>query len=751
MRGAPMNAAPTLPTREILRPRVRAFNSVEEAAVWYVSLGFFPVPVDYRGKKPKGNDWEKLRIDAALVPRYFNGTAQNIGALMGISTTGTLGLADVDLDALEALSIAPRYLPDTRFIFGRLSKPASHWVYFSDPAVQIRQFEDPLLAKSPSKEERKKAMIVELRGITKKGSAGLQSVLPGSVHESGELITFEPGHDSTPATVVPADLISAVPVIAAGALLARYWPASGRHDTMLALAGALARGEWPLVRALCFCHAVYEAVPTRTHEGIARIDSEVHDSFEKVASVEPATGFPSLTKHIAREVVETALNWLGLKPQPKPRINAVAMPGVDWHKQLLVTDTGVIKPLLANALLVLRNAPEWAGVLAYNEFSLRAVTARPAPWPQSTAGANWTDFDDSQLAAWLQRYGVAVNSRVSAEAAQTVAQENRFHPVRQYLEALAWDQTTRIDSWLTNYLGVEDVVYSRAIASRWLISAIARIYRPGCQADAVLLLEGPQGCLKSSTLRTLAGDEWFSDCMSELGSKDSRLELYGNWILEIGECDRIRRGDLERVKGFLSTRFDSFRPPYGRHTQIFPRSCVFAGTTNDASSFTDETGNRRFWPVCVGRIDLESLKRDRDQLWAESLVRFREGLPWWLETAELNAVATQEQEKRYLPGVWDEQILTWCDHPQQRAKRIDDHVAGDGFDLPFDSTPDAVTVYDILTHGIGKTLDKFTPHDLAQVSRCLTHAGRTPVPRCRIPGTGRRVRHYVRPGVKVTL
>jgi len=731
-----MNASSTSPAREILTSRVRTFSNAAEAATWYTGLGIFPVPVAYRDKKPMGNDWEKLRIDAALVPNYFNGKPQNVGALLGISSGGALGLADVDLDAPESPGIASAMLPATHFIFGRASKPASHRFYFSDPAVRLQQFRDPLT----------KAMLVELRGLKKtNGSVGLQTVLPGSVYESGEPIMFEPGHDSTPSTVASSDLTVIVPVIAAGALLARHWPASGRHDTMLALAGTLARGEWSLDKALCFCHAVYEAVPTHDADAIARVDSEVRDSFDKVARGEPATGFPSLNDHFDREVLESVLDWFGVKLQTVPRIASVALPGEEWQKQLLVTETGVIKPLLTNALAVLRHAPEWAGVLAYNAFSLRAVTQQPAPWPQSTTGANWSDFDDSQLAAWLQRYGVAVNSRVAAEAAQTIAQENLFHPVKDYLETLAWDQTTRIETWLSAYVGAEDSTFTRAIGPRWLISAVARIYRPGCQADCVLLLEGPQGSLKSSTLRTLAGDNWFSDTISELGSKDSRLELHGNWIIEIGECDRIKRGDLERVKGFLTTRRDSFRPPYGRHTATFPRSCVFAGTTNDTSSFTDETGNRRFWPVRVGRIDLEALTRDRDQIWAEALARFRAGASWWLETPELNALATGEQAKRYLPGIWDEQILTWCDDPRSRSKRLDDRVGNQEEELPFDSNRDAVTVYDVLVHGLGKTLDRFMPHDVAQVSRCLTHAGWTQVPRCRVKGTGRRVRLYVRP------
>ena len=241
---------------------------------------------------------------------------------------------------------------------------------------------------------------------------------------------------------------------------------------------------------------------------------------------------------------------------------------------LILGENGKPKSLLINAVLMLRQAPEWHGVLGFNEFSLYTVARRAAPWLQSQAGQNWTDDDDSHAACWLQQHGLSVSSKVAAEAVQTVAKEYPFHPVREYLAGLAWDGKERIDMWLCAYLGVEDSPYTRAIASRWLISACARIYQPGCQADAVLLLEGLQGTLKSSALRTLAGDEWFSDCVSELGSKDSRLELHGNWIVEIPECDRIKRGDLERVKGFLSTRFDKFRPPYGRHTETFPRTCV---------------------------------------------------------------------------------------------------------------------------------------------------------------------------------
>jgi hypothetical protein len=205
---------------------------------------------------------------------------------------------------------------------------------------------------------------------------------------------------------------------------------------------------------------------------------------------------------------------------------------------------------------------------------------------------------------------------------------------------------------------------------------------------------------------------------------------------------------LERVKSYLSARFDKFRPPYGRNTTTFARSCIFSATTNTESSFTDPTGNRRFWPVRCGRIDLEALKRDRDQLWAEALVRFRAGSPWWLETRELNEAATQAQDERYQPGIWDEQILNWCDHPEPREKRADDHTGGDlSYELPFDSSREAVTVHDVLIHGLGKALDRLEMGHILQVSNCLIHNGWTRLPQSRVKGTERRVRLYLRPGV----
>ncbi len=713
----------------------RTFASAAEAAAYYIGQNILPVPVAFRGKKPKGDAWPELRIDAASLPSHFNGAPQNVGALLGVSALGTAGLIDIDLDAPEALAVASALLPGTEFIFGRASKPASHRFYFTDPPLRLQQFKDPL----------NKSMLVELRGLKKtNGAVGLQTVLPGSVHVSGERISFEPGRDSAPTAIAPDDLIFATRAVASGALLCRYWPARGRHDAMLALAASFARNSWMQAEALTFCRALYQAVPTHDPAAVARIDSEINDSFAKVAAGEPATGFPSLTTLIDRAVVETAFSWLGFKVQPVTLDAASAVAGADWQKQLLITETGVVRPLLANVLTVLRNDPKWQGMTQYDEFSQRAVIARPPTWSHAQAGTAWTDFDDSQLAAQLQQDGIAINStRIVAEALETCAREHPVHPVRDYLQSLVWDGTERVNDWLTTYLGVEDSPYTHAVAMCWLISGVARIFSPGCQADSLLVILGPQGSLKSSALRTLAvRDSWFSDCVADLSGsgKDARGDLAGKWIVELSELSAMRRAEVERVKAFLSCRIDHYRLPYGRRAVDIPRMNIFCGTSNDQTPFVDASGNRRFWPVQCGRIDLNRLREDCGQLWAEARTRFQAGQPWWLVTQELNDAATVAQDGGYQPGLWDEQILNWCDLPRPRQLREEDHTA----ELLFDSTSNHVTCQDILVHCIGKTTEKFAYADLMQVQRCLVHNGWRRLPQSRVKGTQRRVRFYER-------
>jgi predicted P-loop ATPase len=244
-------------------------------------------------------------------------------------------------------------------------------------------------------------------------------------------------------------------------------------------------------------------------------------------------------------------------------------------------------------------------------------------------------------------------------------------PVRDYLDALVWDGTPRLDKWLPTYFHAEDSEYVRAVGSRYLISAVARIYQPGCKVDHSLILEGPQGRQKTETLRTLAvRDAWFTDRLSHVASKDAAMEIAGVWLVEIAEMDALTRASTSAMKGFLTRRFDRFRPPWARHLIRLERQCVFAGTINPpiGGYLKDPTGARRFWPVeCHGMIDRQGVERDRDQLWAEAVARFKVGDKWYLETPELEALASAEQAARFKGDPWREPIKQWIGQRRESA------------------------------------------------------------------------------------
>jgi predicted P-loop ATPase len=374
-------------------------------------------------------------------------------------------------------------------------------------------------------------------------------------------------------------------------------------------------------------------------------------------------------------------------------------PGENWRAGLIRSKAtgkkpGAPKPILANAITALRQAPEWFGVLGFNEFSLGTVALRSAPWGEPKPGVEWTDHEDRLTANWLQHHGIFVSMEIAGQAVQAVAKDRPYHPVREYLDRLEWDETPRIDTWLSLYLGADANDYTAAVGARWLISAVARIYQPGAKVDCCLILEGPQGLQKSKALKTVAGD-WFTDEIAELGSKDASLQTRGVWIIEIAELDSMRKAETGKVKAFMSRSTDRFRPPYGKRLIESPRQCVFAGSVNHSTYLRDETGGRRFWPVACTSINIEGLARDRDQLWAEAVRRYVTGAVWWLDSVELNMEAEQQQAARFEGGPWDELISRW--------------VIG----------REMVCVDDVLARCIEKPKANWTQADKNTVARCL--------------------------------
>jgi P4 family phage/plasmid primase-like protien len=269
-----------------------------DAAIAWIQQGFSPVPIPHRSKRPILNGSERLEITMDLASQYFNGGSQNIGLLLG----DKFGSTDVDCDCPEAITAARKLLPETGLIFGRQSKPFSHFFYRSDPPVRAAKFDDPLDHKT----------LLELRGLSSDGSIGLQTVVPPSVHETGELVRFEKGFEGRPANIDADVLISAVSRVAAAALLARHWPTKGsRHHALLALAGVFARAGWSLEEAQAFHRVIYECLwPANPELGAA--DIEVRSTFEKHSAGGEITGVPTLMELLDKKVVGTAFRWLGI-------------------------------------------------------------------------------------------------------------------------------------------------------------------------------------------------------------------------------------------------------------------------------------------------------------------------------------------------------------------------------------------------------------------------------------------------------
>lgn len=395
-----------------------------------------------------------------------------------------------------------------------------------------------------------------------------------------------------------------------------------------------------------------------------------------------------------------------------------------WRNDLLYNLEGEPRPVLANAIHALRAAPEWKGVLWHNEFATTTIARKAPPWivdRTSWQDTPWSDRDDFLVAEWIQRQGIMAPASVAGQAVETVARDRLFHPVREYLDSLPWDGTPRIGTWLSVYLGAADTPYIRAVGPRWLISAVARIYIPGTQADCALILEGPQGIRKSSALRILA-QPWFTDRLSDLGSKDAAMETKGVWIIEIAELDTMSRAEVGTIKAFITRTCDRFRPPYGKRLVDLPRQCVFAGSVNPEGGYLkDATGGRRFWPVVCGAIDTIALERDRDQLWAEARDRFRAGDPWWLDSRDLEALATEQQADRYQGDAWDEPIRLYLDHTTDWLEN------GYGEKRPYRqprSQPlDDVSVAEIMEKALGMEKGRWTQADQNRVARSLVSMG----------------------------
>ena len=269
------------------------------------------------------------------------------------------------------------------------------------------------------------------------------------------------------------------------------------------------------------------------------------------------------------------------------------------------------------------------------------------------------------------------------EAIRYVATEQQYHPVRDYLNGLEWDGRERAHVLLGEYMGADPGGASRllpVISVRFLVSCVARVMRPGCKVDTVLVLQGKQGGGKSTAFEALASPALFGDSELDPKNKDAYQQIQGIWIQEIAEIEKWNKhSDQATIKSFLSSKRDRYRPSYGRNMVNQKRQCVFVGTTNRDTFLADETGSRRYWPVTAGDLDVDAIRADRDQLWAEAVHRYNAGEPWHLSKEEAEELREASEDYTEIDPL-EEDLAKWLADPTRGPFELTEAMEVLGFD-----------------------------------------------------------------------
>jgi predicted P-loop ATPase len=364
-----------------------------------------------------------------------------------------------------------------------------------------------------------------------------------------------------------------------------------------------------------------------------------------------------------------------------------------WREELFTTKTGVVRNTFANLCTILRHAPEYA-TLRYNEMA-RAPELKGARVSDAALGAMREQVE--------RAYGFSPGADATAQALVTVSAERGYHPVAEYLRGLVWDRAPRLDTVAARILGAAPAAITETMVRAWFLSAVARATQPGCKVDTALVLVGGQGAGKSSFFRVLGG-RWFGDSPVDIESKDAMAQLASTWIYELGELDHVTsKAHAGKLKAFVTSPVDTYRPPYGRAVEVIPRGNVIVGSTNEDSFLTDPTGDRRFWCVRVGRIDLEALSAERDQLWAEALAALDAGEGWWL-SREADAARDEAAEEHRVTDPWEDVVGEWL-------AGLSAHEARD------------VTSRRILTGPLRMEVDRLTARDQQRVAAIMRRLG----------------------------
>lgn len=362
-------------------------------------------------------------------------------------------------------------------------------------------------------------------------------------------------------------------------------------------------------------------------------------------------------KNHSREDLETLINK-AVKDTVKKKMgdsNSSELSLAEVKSMLSYDERGKVIQSVKNFEIVLENDSRFVGKMGFDEFSRNVSLLGSVPWkPSNNSCRAWGNHDDSALFSVIQTdYGLR-NRNDYFDSVKIVSMRNRFHPVQNMLDSLAWKGTGHIQKLLPNYLGVEDTEYQYQVLKLWMLGAVSRIYKPGCKFDYTLILIGPQGLGKSTFLRLMAlMDEWFNDSLDNLDSDKTAQSLMGSWIIELAELKSLARtsGGVDSIKRFLTAQQDKYRAPYERRAEIIQRQCVFSGTTNQEEFLQDLTGNHRFLIVETGlnepakSLFAPEAMEDIKAAWAEAVYIFKTENPALILPEEFREQAEKLQEQ----------------------------------------------------------------------------------------------------------
>lgn len=332
--------------------------------------------------------------------------------------------------------------------------------------------------------------------------------------------------------------------------------------------------------------------------------------------------------------------------------------------QALGLDTnegGAPHATLANASLILQMHPDFKGRIWLDSFRGKIYhTLRGLP-------KQWTDADSRRVTARIQQQLKLhkLNLRIMQDAIHHAAECNERNSLTDWLDSLEWDGQPRLDTWLADTLGVEHNVYSQAIARNWPIGMVARAYVPGSKMDNMPVLEGASGLSKTTFLEVL-GDPWYKSLPTAFGDKDFLQAIQGTWLIEIPDMTGFSRREHTQVLATITIRNDSYRPSFGHYVEDHPRVAVFAATSETSDYLQDARGRRRYWPLYCTDIDVDALRGQREQVFAEAVHAYREGAKWYEMPA---AEADAEQMARSTPDLWTDKVLEYAENVWAEEKR----------------------------------------------------------------------------------